>query len=267
MKLTTNIGQTVRRRAAGALLGAALVAGPLAAQAGPSLTNATLYDVDATGTNLNSTSVVNRGGWTTVLDQQNVPGNYAAELFLAATPNPTPAEFLTPQTATSIALHAGANTIYFWGDSDDTAGGAFGFGLNLFVDGAGATSPSISALAVPGAGPAATSNNTTGCTAGYTLQCTPGAGTLTAGMVTLTDFQVFARGGGTGGEDRVSSTNTMPFTPPTGSDGINDTYGSFTLVFTPSGAPEPATWAMMLLGFGGLGAAMRSRRRQAASAA
>ena len=35
-----------------------------------------------------------------------------------------------------------------------------------------------------------------------------------------------------------------------------------------SGAPEPAIWAMMLLGFGGLGAALRqSRRRRAAASA
>ncbi len=32
-----------------------------------------------------------------------------------------------------------------------------------------------------------------------------------------------------------------------------------------TGVPEPATWAMMLVGFGGLGAAMRSRRGQAAA--
>jgi len=31
------------------------------------------------------------------------------------------------------------------------------------------------------------------------------------------------------------------------------------------GVPEPATWAMMLVGFGGLGAAMRLRRRLAAA--
>jgi len=33
------------------------------------------------------------------------------------------------------------------------------------------------------------------------------------------------------------------------------------------GVPEPATWAMMLIGFGGLGAAMRSRRKPAAATA
>lgn len=33
------------------------------------------------------------------------------------------------------------------------------------------------------------------------------------------------------------------------------------------GVPEPATWAMMLMGFGGLGAALRARRRQASAVA
>jgi hypothetical protein len=38
----------------------------------------------------------------------------------------------------------------------------------------------------------------------------------------------------------------------------------FTVNGAPAGVPEPATWAMMLLGFGGLGVAMRnSRGRQA----
>ena len=35
---------------------------------------------------------------------------------------------------------------------------------------------------------------------------------------------------------------------------------------TADGVPEPATWAMMLVGFGGLGAAMRSRRKQIVTA-
>ena len=34
-----------------------------------------------------------------------------------------------------------------------------------------------------------------------------------------------------------------------------------------TGVPEPATWAVMLVGFGGLGAAIRSRRKQAAATA
>ena len=36
---------------------------------------------------------------------------------------------------------------------------------------------------------------------------------------------------------------------------------------TTGGVPEPATWAMMLVGFGGIGAAMRSRRKVAVAAA
>lgn len=37
--------------------------------------------------------------------------------------------------------------------------------------------------------------------------------------------------------------------------------------FFSDGVPEPATWAMMLAGFGGLGVAMRARRRQIAATA
>ena len=33
----------------------------------------------------------------------------------------------------------------------------------------------------------------------------------------------------------------------------------------PGGVPEPATWAMMLMGFGGLGALLRRRRGLAAA--
>ncbi|MBS0478443.1 MAG: PEPxxWA-CTERM sorting domain-containing protein [Proteobacteria bacterium] len=47
----------------------------------------------------------------------------------------------------------------------------------------------------------------------------------------------------------------------------NDNTGSFRVVaalVAQGGVPEPATWAMMLLGFGAIGGAMRYRRRVAA---
>jgi hypothetical protein len=42
---------------------------------------------------------------------------------------------------------------------------------------------------------------------------------------------------------------------------------SLTAVTAGGGVPEPAIWAMMLVGFGGVGAAIRSRRKLAAAAA
>jgi hypothetical protein len=45
----------------------------------------------------------------------------------------------------------------------------------------------------------------------------------------------------------------------------DDNYGGVSLRFT--AVPEPATWAMMVLGFGGAGVALRARRRAARQAA
>jgi hypothetical protein len=42
---------------------------------------------------------------------------------------------------------------------------------------------------------------------------------------------------------------------------------AFTLSGSPAGVPEPASWAMMLLGFFGLGGALRARRRMTLAAA
>ena len=59
--------------------------------------------------------------------------------------------------------------------------------------------------------------------------------------------------------------------PTIGKDGYLSSFaststGTFGGVVTAAPVPEPATWAMMLVGFGGLGVAMRSRRRASATA-
>jgi hypothetical protein len=43
-------------------------------------------------------------------------------------------------------------------------------------------------------------------------------------------------------------------------------YGIDSLTFTPGGVPEPGMWALMLVGFGGLGVALRGQRRKPVAA-
>ena len=210
------------------------------AMANPALTGATLFRGDASGNNLNGQGgVVYFGAWTTVLDQQNIPGNYGGEFFLAQTPTPGPSNFLTPASAFSASLNPGANTFYFWADGDDTRGGSATFGLNLFFNNAGPVSPAISGYTIPGTGQTLNADSSPQ-TAGYNFVYTPGAGalsfTLGGQTVTLSSFVVDGVGGaaaGPGSVDLVNSINTMPFTPPPHPDGITDTYGSFTLTVIP----------------------------------
>jgi hypothetical protein len=51
-------------------------------------------------------------------------------------------------------------------------------------------------------------------------------------------------------------------------DGLNHNIysGNFSIAEAISAVPEPGTWAMLLLGFGGIGLAMRTRRRPALAA-
>jgi len=43
--------------------------------------------------------------------------------------------------------------------------------------------------------------------------------------------------------------------------GANEYWAAFNDITTGAAIPEPATWAMMLIGLGGLGTAARARRR------
>ena len=66
-----------------------------------------------------------------------------------------------------------------------------------------------------------------------------------------TAFNVYGNGGSSG----ILSTTAS-----------YDVNTSFNGTYTISAVPEPVTWAMMLIGFGGLGAVMRTQRRKQLSA-
>lgn len=92
------------------------------------------------------------------------------------------------------------------------------------------------------------------------------------------DAFVYVNGKYVGGNPGVHGveTNTFDFSPLAGANSIEVFYAdraqtgaslSFNVSnIVTSAVPEPATWAMMLVGLGGLGVAMRSRRRLAAAA-
>ena len=108
-----------------------------------------------------------------------------------------------------------------------------------------------------------------------------------AGSPTITDIKVYLDNSGSGGvfspaSILIDGVNT-PFTAPAGGtigvidfSGLSLTGGSHTLEFDQrpgtwtfvsevsffgAAVPEPGAWALMLVGFGGLGVALRSMRR------
>lgn len=74
-------------------------------------------------------------------------------------------------------------------------------------------------------------------------------------------------GNGTGGPGNATAFYEFDFTAPTSSITLNYNASSNVVVYStttappPPPAPEPAVWGMMLVGFGAIGAAMRSSRR------
>lgn len=63
------------------------------------------------------------------------------------------------------------------------------------------------------------------------------------------------------GWDRSSADNVSAFRAVSGGD-PNDYTGQFSFFTSSSAVPEPATWAMFILGFGLIGAGLRHRNRQ-----
>jgi hypothetical protein len=189
------------------------------------LTRATLFRTDATGTNLASSGGhVNRGAWTTTNGTQNVPGNYMAHVFVSAVADPATTDFAT----LPVPLAAGSNTLYFFADSDDLAGGTFGFGINLWVG--AATTPSISAFGVPGS--PFTADASAGCTAGFDGTCVTASGSMAFDAVTLTAVTIDMIGGAAASgacTDKVGSDPHNPALLDT-PNGTCDTIGSLTFV-------------------------------------
>jgi hypothetical protein len=68
-----------------------------------------------------------------------------------------------------------------------------------------------------------------------------------------------------GAEVNIFSNGPGPGTYQIYNNNGSNVLGDFAL--SPSGIPEPANWALMLVGFGAMGATMRSRRRSIAATA
>ena len=67
------------------------------------------------------------------------------------------------------------------------------------------------------------------------------------------------QGGGETFFYKVNATNIDSFTLTPGSGGGSSSTATL-LVFSTSAVPEPATWAMMIIGFGAMGASLRRRK-------
>jgi hypothetical protein len=108
----------------------------------------------------------------------------------------------------------------------------------------------------------------------YTLNTSTGAATLIGAFGSSTELGVLLTEGGVlyGGDETNYALDTI--NPATGAATVGPTpsgfpgsfYGLAPYPVPTSAVAEPAAWAVMLVGFGAVGAAMRSRRTVAAAA-
>ena len=93
-------------------------------------------------------------------------------------------------------------------------------------------------------------NESTSASAAFSIDGLAGTVSHSTANSTNLDWQIFT------GTFVAGGTDTLSFTNLTG--GPNE--GILLDAISVAAVPEPATWAMMLLGFGGMGLAMRQRR-------
>ena len=193
-------------------------------------------------------------GWTS----STVPGGF--RLYISA--NSSAGSFINaPDSTISYNLSLGANVFYMFafGDLPLSYPEASTFGLNLFINDAASFFSSIPELSGTTAANYGSGANFLSTPLAAT---TPGSLTYASAdlLVTLTDFNFKIPNDGGTGFNRVSA-----FSPSPDSVGTDNAVGEFTL--NVSAVPEPSTWAMILLGFAGIGfMAYRRKSKRALTA-
>ena len=102
-----------------------------------------------------------------------------------------------------------------------------------------------------------------------TVDSATGYNLVTGGGNTITGAQILALAAGSPSSGSTNTaveiTGLTSFTSLTFTDSVSN-QPAFEFDIGQAAVPEPATWAMMLVGFGGMGAAIRAKRRKLALA-
>jgi hypothetical protein len=168
-----------------------------------------------------------------------------------------------PGTMTIIGLsfhvHGGMDAFTPAGDSHGGLTSVFELGGGFFegsvYSGPNAYTPTFSEAGQTGG--RLTDSVTQNAPGDFTFNATYG---LTGASQDLGIAEYLEAGCGDGTACDYAHTGTVAFTLPS-----NVTFTSDSGVFLTQGVPEPATWAMMLIGVGGLGAVLRQRRELASA--